>query len=88
MKENKDIKQAKEEFDLISRDDTLRWLALRANMAKSEEAQLIEDARENGLEEGEKKSKLEIAKNMIKENIDIDIIEKVTGLTREEIKKL
>ncbi len=39
-------------------------------------------------EEGKNQSKIEIAKNMLKENISIDIIAKVTGLTKEEITKL
>lgn len=36
----------------------------------------------------EKKQKLEIAKNLLKENIDIDIILKVTSLKKEDIKDL
>lgn len=43
---------------------------------------------EQGLEQGTKKAKIEIAKNMLKEKIDIEIIQKVTGLTKDEIKKL
>jgi len=39
-------------------------------------------------EEGKKERNIEIAKNMLKENIDTDMIEKVTGLTQEEIEKL
>ena len=36
----------------------------------------------------EKKSKLEIAKNMLKLNIDINIISQSTGLTINEINEL
>ena len=36
----------------------------------------------------EKKQKLEMAKNLLKENIDIDIILKVTSLNKEDIKGL
>ena len=46
----------------------------------------------NGLEEGEKKGiskeKNEIAKKMKEEGLDVEIIVKVTGLTKEEIEKL
>ena len=33
----------------------------------------------------EKKAKLETAKNMLEEGIDIEVIVKVTGLTKQEI---
>ena len=39
-------------------------------------------------EEGAKQEKLEIAKNMLKKGIDIQTIEEITGLTKEEIDKL
>jgi len=48
----------------------------------------IEEAEEEGLVKGLKKGILQTAKNMLKENIDINIISKVTGLTLEEIEKL
>ena len=44
--------------------------------------------KENGILEGRLEGKLEgrleSAKNMLRENIDIDIIERATGLKREE----
>ncbi len=48
--------------------------------------------KEEGLKEGEKKGKkemsIEIAKNLLKAGIDINIIEQSTGLSKEEIEKL
>ena len=52
--------------------------------------------REEGIKEGIEKGKLEgirdekysMAKSMKKENIDIELIKKITGLTIDEIKKL
>ena len=44
--------------------------------------------REEGLKEGEKNKSIEIAKNMLKLNIDINIISQSTGLTINEIKEL
>ena len=41
-----------------------------------------------GEAKGEKNKSIEIAKNMLKENIDIELISKVTGLNPEEIEKL
>lgn len=42
----------------------------------------------DGIAEGEAKCKTEIAKNMLKENVNIELISKVTGLSLEEIEKL
>ena len=39
-------------------------------------------------EEGAKIEKLEIVKNMIKKGIDVNTIEEITGLTKEEIEKM
>ena len=41
-----------------------------------------------GIAIGEKKKQVEIAKNMLKEGLNIEIIKKVTGLDEEEIRKL
>ena len=48
----------------------------------------FEKGTKEGTQQGIKNRNIEIAKNMIKENIDIDIISKITGLTKEEIEKL
>ena len=44
----------------------------------------IEEARD----EGQEKEKQEIARNLLKQNVSLDIIENATGLTKEEIEKL
>ena len=43
---------------------------------------------EQGIEQGIKEEKTNIAKKMIKENIETETISKITGLTKEEIAKL
>ena len=52
----------------------------------------IEDAKKEGIEkgkaEGTKEKTIEIAKNMLKENIDLDTIFRVTGLTKKDIQTL
>ena len=49
-------------------------------------------AREEGIKEGIKEgifeNKKEIARNMLKEKLDLDIISRVTGLTEKQIKEL
>lgn len=42
---------------------------------------------QTGRKEGKKEGKIEVIKNMLKENFPISLISKVTGLTEEEVKK-
>ena len=53
---------------------------------------LIVEATEKGLKQGIKQgieqNNLEVAKKMLKENIKVETISKITGLTKEEIAKL
>lgn len=48
----------------------------------------IKEGIKEGIEEGKKESKIEIAKKMKEEKIDIEQIARITNLTVEEIKKL
>ena len=41
-----------------------------------------------GREEGIEETKINIVKNMLNENLDLSLIEKITGLTKEEIKDI
>ena len=43
---------------------------------------------EKGIEQGMEEKSAQIVKNMLKENLDIEIISKVTGLTLQEIEKI
>jgi predicted transposase/invertase (TIGR01784 family) len=49
---------------------------------------LIKDGEEKGRKEGKKEEQKQIAKKMKMDKIDIEIIKKYTGLTKEEIQKL
>ena len=42
----------------------------------------------DGIEQGFEQGKIQIAKNLIAQNIDLEIIANVTGLSVEQIKKL
>lgn len=42
----------------------------------------------NGEEKGKLDEKIEIAKNLLKEGMDIDKISRVVGLSKDEIEKL
>ena len=47
-----------------------------------------EIGKEAGIKKWEKEKSLEIAKHLLENNIDIEIIEKSTGLNKEELIKL
>ncbi len=89
MENNEDIKEAKEELDEISRNDILRRMALKAELERMDQEQRMYEARRDGKKEGKREGKreanLETAKKLLDEKIDIDIIIKATGLTKEEI---
>ena len=55
---------------------------LRINREKE-----LEKIKSEGRRDGEKTGKLETAKNMLKEKIDISLIERVTGLKRNQFMK-
>ena len=47
-----------------------------------------ERGKQSGVQEGEKNKQIEIAKNLLSEGIDINVISKTTGLSVDEIEKL
>ena len=49
---------------------------------------MLSRERKEGFEEGRHAEQISMAKSMKKENIDIEIIKRITGLTIDEIKKL
>ncbi len=49
---------------------------------------MIEEAENKGEAKGKKEEKVEIAKNLLKLNTDVNTISKATGLSIKEINKL
>ena len=47
-----------------------------------------DDGKADGLEEGAKAKEIEIAKNLLKNGISIDLVSESTGLSVEELKEL
>ena len=92
MEENKEITKAKKVLEEISQDEHERYLAeLREKYIMDKKA--IEDAGydkglEAGIKQGIKEQTRLIAKNMKEQNVNINIIIKTTGLTKEEIEEL
>ena len=97
---NKEIKKAKEVLEEISQDEREIYLAeLRekyimdqkaiegAGFDKGLEAG-VEIGRNQGIKQGKRNEKIQIAKNLLSQKVDLKIISKATGLTIEELKKL
>ena len=89
-----EVMKAIYEAELKARFDKIEYIneGLNEGIKKGKEEGLkegkkegIEEGREEGLKEGEKKGKIEMAKNMLKDNVDINIISKYSGLSIEEI---
>ena len=92
MEDDKGIRKAKSELDKISQSKREAYLAeLRLKYIRDKKAE-IDYAKEEGFEEGRKlgitEKTIEVAKKLLKENVDIQIIISVTGLTIEEIENL
>ena len=100
MKDNKDINKAIDELEQVSGNERLRRIAeLKEKYIRDEQAS-IEYAQDEGFKQGEAKGRaegetkgrnernMEIAKNLLKQNVAIDIISNATGLSPEEIKSL
>ena len=84
----KEIKEAIETLEDISSDETKERIAeLRQKYIMDTKSQ-IRTAEEKGLKKGIEKRNIEIAKKMLQENIAIETIIKITGLTKEEIEKI
>ena len=83
-KKNKEIDKAIDIINQMSMDEKEWNLYISRQRAIWDYNTGMRTARE----EGAKLEKLEIAKNMLEEKVDIQIIAKVTGLTKEEIDKL
>ena len=89
MAENeKEIKEAIETLEEISNDEEKERIAeLRQKYIMDRKSEM-RTAREIGLEEGRKEKEIEIAKKMLNEKMAIDLIIKITGLSKEEIEKI
>lgn len=101
---NSAIQDAKKVLEDISKDEKERYLAeLREKHILDQKAiysggykkgieqgiaQGIAQGIEQGIEQGIKQTKIEIAKQMLANNCDINLIIKVTNLSKEEIEKL
>ncbi len=88
----KDSKKIIDKVEELSKDDEIISLNDeydRAELDKVSARNLgIEQGIIQGKAEGIKERNIAIAKNMLKEALDVDLISKVTGLSKEEVESL
>lgn len=89
---NKTLQKARAEMNYLTGDDEVRRLAELREKWEMDRISEINYAKREGKEEGKQEGKrltqIEIAKNMLKENVSLDIIEKVIKLSKEELEKI
>lgn len=87
-KNNKTIKSALDEMEYLTGDEEIQRLAELKEKWEMDWNSSMNNAKKEGEEEGERKEKIRTAKNLLKENVEVQIILKVTGLTKKEIEEL
>lgn len=85
---NKIIKEAKIEMNYLTGEAEVRRLAELMDKWESDRLSELSNATKQGIQQGEKKNQIEIAKKLLKMKMKIDDIANVTGLSIEEIKSL
>ena len=88
VKENEEVKKAKSVLCEMSEDEKLQRLAELREKWDIDERSALSSAKEEGIEQGMEKTKFEVAKKMKDENMDIQMIIKITGLSKEVIENL
>ena len=92
MKENKEIEEAVVEIVEMSEDEKLERLAFLRQKAIMDEKAIyaagLDKGELHGKEVGRKENQIETAKKMKEEDLPLELIEKITELTKEEIEKL
>ena len=84
---DKDMEDIVKRIEKYSDDDVMGAYNYRL-FEKEILEEKIDNAKEQGYENGSQNKTIEIARNMLKENISSDVISKVTNLSIEEINKL
>ena len=88
MGDKEELIKAREILEDMSRTKRERYLAEQREKWIMDKHAIHAAGYDKGLQDGKKSEKLEMAKKMKKEEIELSIIIKITGLTKEEIEKL
>jgi len=80
--------KAHDVYERFTKDEELKDLYESREEAERQHLTSLEIAEQKGIEKGEVNKQLEIARAMLKDGTDIDLISKYTGLSEDQIRKL
>jgi predicted transposase/invertase (TIGR01784 family) len=83
----KGLEKAKETLDIMKLGDKERAIYKRREENRMYKESLLYSAKVDGIKEGKKEKAIEIARNLLKANMDLEFISQTTGLGIDEIKK-
>ena len=83
-----EMKEAVQRLKMLSQEKSMRIIEEAREKARRDRVAEIAFGEEKGLQKGMKQGVKQVALNLLKKNIDVNIIEKTTGLTKIEIEKL
>ena len=72
----------------LSNDEDITVMFSKEHVQNFEYNSRIDYAIDQGLKEGARRKSLDIARNMLKERLDIELISKMTNISKEEIENL
>ena len=82
------VREYMEKIEKLNEDPIfINWITKEKDEQMIKNTQLYR-ATQEGISQGMKKEKSEIAKSMLQENMNLELIHKITGLSKEEIEKL
>ena len=88
VKENEKIAKAKKEYEYLTGDAAVQRLAFLRDKWERDHNSEIAWERKEAMKLGEEESKKQIAKEMLKRNMQDEIIIEITKLTNEELEKI
>ena len=88
LKGDEIMEEALNELEKLSQDEKIIGLYDKEKVEQKVINTRLEGAKLEGISEGKKEAKLEVAKNLLNLNINLDDIISSTGLTKEELEKL
>ena len=88
LSKDKVVEEYMEKLNSLNKDPIFKKLMTDEEDRKKYENTIKRNAKEEGINEGIIERNIEITKSMLEENIPIEQISKITGLTKEEIESL
>jgi predicted transposase/invertase (TIGR01784 family) len=85
---NEDINEINEIVEKVLASEDIQMEIMNRKLDAHLDFLKRQKAFEDGVEEGSKDEKIQIAKKLKEENVEIDVIVTCTGLTKKEIEKL